>query len=379
MLGITLLFYGVFLLTYFLWFQAGYILQFPHLLRTVSPLMYLTGPFFYFYVRNTLSGRKGLAKKDLVHFVPAILHFIDLMPFYLLSGEEKLEIATLIVADLNSLHWNASGMVDIAFHYMFRLALLLGYYLYALVLLGRHMPFRSQLALVSKHKNWFLLSFYLTGMVILGHSGYEFVNYLSWKGLLSESFFSVFFANLTFLSLIVLILYINFRQENIFQASGDAVITAPSVVKEKELQRTVDNAPPLVREEGSIAVENEISESKELLASREKLLLRIQDRKVFTQKGITLPEFSKSLGLSQKTVSATIHQISGKRFNDWVNTYRVAMAVEKIEEGYLDDYTLESLADLVGFNSRTTFFNAFNKEKGCSPSEYWVKFQNGAY
>ena len=48
LLGWSLLFYSLFFLVYFLWFHAGWILKFPHLIRTVNPLMFLTAPFFYF-------------------------------------------------------------------------------------------------------------------------------------------------------------------------------------------------------------------------------------------------------------------------------------------------------------------------------------------
>lgn len=373
MLGVTLLFYTIFLLTFFLWFQAGYILYFPHMLRTVSPLMYLSGPFFYFYVRNTLSGKKGLTKKDFVHFIPALLHFIDLIPFYILSTEEKLEISKLIVADLNSLNWNASGVIDIAFHYVLRLILLLGYYFYSLYLLTKRYDFASQFSMIWRGKNWFVLSFYLTGFLIIGHAGYELFNYLIWKNWISLGFIPIIFANFVIIGLLLMNICINFRPEYIFQAKsdGDDRSQVSSLTKPK--------SSLLVRahvfQESGDGLMGEVQEEKDLEVYREKLLSFVQNQKVFTQKGISLPQFSKEIGLSQKTVSAAIHHISGKRFNDWINTYRIAMAVEKIEDGYLDDYTLESLGDLVGFNSRTTFFNAFKKEKGCSPSEYWVRFQ----
>ena len=374
MLGVTLLFYTIFLLTFFLWFQAGYILYFPHMLRTVSPLMYLSGPFFYFYVRNTLLGNKGLTKMDFVHFIPALLHFIDLIPFYLLSTEEKLEMSKMIVADLNSLNWIASGVIDIAFHYVLRLILLLGYYFYSLYLLTKRYDFASQFSMIWRGKNWFVLSFYLTGFLIIGHAGHEFFNYLILKNLLSLDFIPLVFAYITIAGLFLMNISINFRPEYIFQLTSEGTGRSHAAPISKPKASVLVRAN--VFQENGDGHWEEVQEEKDLEVYREKLLSFVQNQKVFTSKGISLPQFSKEIGLSQKTVSAAIHHISGKRFNDWINTYRIAMAVEKIEDGYLDDYTLESLGDLVGFNSRTTFFNAFKKEKGCSPSEYWVRFQD---
>jgi AraC-like DNA-binding protein len=79
--------------------------------------------------------------------------------------------------------------------------------------------------------------------------------------------------------------------------------------------------------------------------------------------------------VSPKSVSYTINREFGKGFNEFLNQYRVEYAISKIEDGYLDDYTLEALGEISGFNSRTTFFNAFKKEMGFSPSEFWKKFQ----
>jgi AraC-like DNA-binding protein len=37
---------------------------------------------------------------------------------------------------------------------------------------------------------------------------------------------------------------------------------------------------------------------------------------------------------------------------------------------------MEGLSFSVGFKSRVTFYNAFKKEKGCSPSTFWNGFEN---
>jgi len=111
LLGWSLLFYSLFFLVYFLWFHAGWILKFPHLIRTVNPLMFLTAPFFYFYIRNSLFDRQGLVLKDALHFLPALLHVLELMPFYLMGYERKLELAKIFVEDPKMLNLYANGIV----------------------------------------------------------------------------------------------------------------------------------------------------------------------------------------------------------------------------------------------------------------------------
>jgi YesN/AraC family two-component response regulator len=63
------------------------------------------------------------------------------------------------------------------------------------------------------------------------------------------------------------------------------------------------------------------------------------------------------------------------RFNDFTNKYRVAYIKEKINEKYLDSYTLKSLASEAGFSNLTTFITAFKKIENCTPSEYLLKLK----
>ena len=96
---------------------------------------------------------------------------------------------------------------------------------------------------------------------------------------------------------------------------------------------------------------------------------------VITNPNLCLSLLAEMLDLSPKVVSHVINKEFNNGFNELLNKHRVQYAIEKIEEGYLDFYTLEALGEESGFNSRTTFFNAFKKETGNSPSEYWKKFQ----
>ena len=61
----------------------------PHFYKTGSLVGYLYGPIFYFFIIATVNGDFKLRLRDLVHFIPFSLHFLELLPFFLLSGEEK--------------------------------------------------------------------------------------------------------------------------------------------------------------------------------------------------------------------------------------------------------------------------------------------------
>jgi AraC-like DNA-binding protein len=64
----------------------------PHFYKTGSLVGYLYGPIFYFFIISTVNGDFKLRLRDLVHFIPFSLHFLELLPFFILSGDEKRSI-----------------------------------------------------------------------------------------------------------------------------------------------------------------------------------------------------------------------------------------------------------------------------------------------
>ena len=63
---------------------------YPHLLKIQDPFYLLGAPLLFLYVRTLIKGSAGSGKKDLLHFLPAALCFLYLLPFYFQSGAAKL-------------------------------------------------------------------------------------------------------------------------------------------------------------------------------------------------------------------------------------------------------------------------------------------------
>ena len=60
-------------------------------------LYYLIGPLAYFYVRSILTDNAKLRKADFLHFVPSIVFFTALIPYYFTPLAYKEEVAEQIV------------------------------------------------------------------------------------------------------------------------------------------------------------------------------------------------------------------------------------------------------------------------------------------
>ena len=61
----------------------------PHFFKTGSLVGYLYGPIFYLFLSSTVNGDFKFRFKHLAHFIPFIFHFFELLPFFMLSAEEK--------------------------------------------------------------------------------------------------------------------------------------------------------------------------------------------------------------------------------------------------------------------------------------------------
>ena len=97
--------------------------------------------------------------------------------------------------------------------------------------------------------------------------------------------------------------------------------------------------------------------------------------KPYLIKGLNISQVAVEINIPAKLMSFIINQHFEMRFNDFTNKYRVAYIKEKINEKYLDSYTLNSLASEAGFSNLTTFIAAFKKIENCTPSEYLLKLK----
>lgn len=95
-----------------------------------------------------------------------------------------------------------------------------------------------------------------------------------------------------------------------------------------------------------------------------------QNERLYLKNRLTIEDVVISVGSTKKKVQKAILINTQLNFNDFVNTYRVDKSIELINNNYLVKMNLKSLAIASGFNSHQTFFRAFKKVKGCTPTEY---------
>lgn len=127
----------------------------------------------------------------------------------------------------------------------------------------------------------------------------------------------------------------------------------------------------------AVAVDSEKGSASSLLPDLEEWKGRIEglmtEKRMYENPELTVAEFSVLLGTHAKKISQVVNQGFGMNFNDFVNSYRVAAVINKMNEGEHTIQTLLALAFECGFNSKSTFNRAFKKQTGLSPNDFVKK------
>lgn len=107
-------------------------------------------------------------------------------------------------------------------------------------------------------------------------------------------------------------------------------------------------------------------------AARRRILAKLQDvmerQHIYKQASLSLRQLSEELRESPRYLSQVINQDLGTSFYDWVNRYRIETAKESLLNK--PDKTILTIAEDVGFNSKSTFNTAFRHYTQMTPSEY---------
>jgi len=100
------------------------------------------------------------------------------------------------------------------------------------------------------------------------------------------------------------------------------------------------------------------------------IILEFETRQYFADNLASLSELAKKIGDSPHHVSQVINEKLNKSFFELLASYRVEKAKIIIAEDKENKLTVEEISELVGYNSKTAFNNAFKKLSWKTPSEF---------
>lgn len=121
--------------------------------------------------------------------------------------------------------------------------------------------------------------------------------------------------------------------------------------------KTSDAIPPIITRE-----------EKDLL--QEKLQKVMDEKKPFTNPRFSLDDLCLLLGINKRKAGYLINHVMNNNFYGLVNEYRVEESIKLLNSDEHKKFTIETIALMSGFQSKSSFYAAFKKYKNITPGEY---------
>lgn len=353
-----LLINNIYSLSHYAAIDSGNIYFIAVMLVHFTPLYLLLGPLFYFYVRGLINDDASLSKKDIIHFIPAILVLINISPYLFFSVDQKLIYATEVIKNPTNIFNYKFLFLSPTLSFISRPIFAISY-----VILSANLIYKKGLNEVYRDMQPKLIYRWLISLIgmslllyfsfllfsIIGYKTRnlqetqlrsEYILYGTGLGLLLLNFSLLFFPN---------ILY------GLPQLDFD-------MLKQNKTILQIDTS--IKKEVKSF----EISEDKlSLLKSKiDAYLLTLP----YTSLNFTLSVMSAETDIPAHHLSYYLNEHLQINFNTWKNDLRINHVINLIKNGSYESLTLDALSKQSGFGSRSSFINAFKLKTGQTPSEY---------
>ena len=93
----------------------------------------------------------------------------------------------------------------------------------------------------------------------------------------------------------------------------------------------------------------------------------MREDELYLDASLSMQKLAKHIFTSPNYISQTLNESLGMNFFDYVNKYRVDAAKRMLHQS---NNTVLDIAMSVGFNAKSSFYTAFKKETGQTPSQY---------
>jgi AraC-like DNA-binding protein len=100
------------------------------------------------------------------------------------------------------------------------------------------------------------------------------------------------------------------------------------------------------------------------------IIVEFEKREYFSESLASLSDLAKKIGESPHHVSQVLNEKLNKSFFELLASYRVEKAKKILAEDTAIKLTIEEISEMVGYNSKTAFNNAFKKLTNNTPSEF---------
>jgi AraC-like DNA-binding protein len=355
--------------------ETKFILKVPFLFRLPSPVYYLMFPAAYLYVKLIVTDRVSLKKSDYLHFTPALVHLIEMTPFYLKSNPEKIAVINNIYnLDINMYAHN-EGWLPPFIHNIIR-----GFIGIVYAIAMWRMLQKSKIIMSLSNKLYFnkILQWLKIFTIMNGMLGLIVIETLTFTFIPSE--IRSLSVNLTFITILIISnYYLLFHPEILYGLSKLTLSTLSGLENIKVEVKKKKNDTILLN---SSLVKNEIPEERIGPPLLNEYKIQVNDyiiqSAVYLNPDLSIFDLSRATTIPVHHLRLLINKNTGQRFNDFINEYRIQHMQTLINNGALLNKTLETLAFECGFSSKPAFIRGVKKLTNQTPGAYFKPKKSSA-
>ena len=352
-LAIYLLSYSIFPVSFYYTYIAKDTFWLAIFLNNFTPLYLLGGPCLYFYVKGTIEDKLSFKWLDILHLIPAMVYFIGTAPYLFSSFEYKLQTATAIIENIESIKTiRLNWILPFKLNFLFRPIIVCGYIIAAYRILyvkAKSLPVPSrQFKLIAR---WI--------MILLTTSLVLMILYLAVSSLFNERNIKNTLQDLDNLH---------------FVTVGIVMIVPVSMLLFPQILYGLPN-----REQENSSLENNpsknltepIQRNNEAFKKLSETILNYFDKeKPFLEQNFNLTDLASALKVPQHHISYCFSDFIEMSFTRLRAKKRVDYAKELMLRTNTKEISLDQIAERSGFSSRSSFFSSFKDFTGMTPSEF---------
>ncbi|MEE9364412.1 MAG: AraC family transcriptional regulator [Cellulophaga sp.] len=301
-------------------------------------LVLFFGPLLYLYFISSMYLDFKLGKKHVLHLIPFVLVFLIFIPrFFSVSHLERVIFYQSYHSYLEAKMYSTINVITVVFYFVL---ILIELKKYKKILLEnysdkRYFNYKWLKQLIILLALLFVFSFLRTAIIYFG---------------INEAILNVrIFHTILLLLFVTWVILKSLYSPEIFKP----IDTKHRLVKDLYLENFNDKK--------SAKVYNE-----EIL----RLKSYIEKNQPFLRPSLTIKELANEIRMETQDLSILINRYIGKHFFDFINEYRIKMAIKILQNpNRKSSHILEILYE-VGFNSKSSFHRAFRKYTGKTPKEY---------
>ncbi|WP_316814314.1 helix-turn-helix domain-containing protein [Pedobacter heparinus] len=344
--------------------NSSYQAIFPFFHQLFTPLYFAAPACFFLYICHFIGPRKRLSRWEWLHFIPAAMAVMHVIPWPFSPAINWSAILAQIVENKQLFISEKSGLLPASLYYIGRPMLVLGY-----LLATWYVAFNSKLLKAKEKqipgKKWILL-------FLKAATFFQLISFLPLlAGTQDRTFANSIFVVIGCVVLLAIVVFILHRPEIFYSYLFTPADGSAEEHVAKDFVSVSKAAVPLKEPLTLVPASKKVILLPDQSSAYASLMVSFMEKdQPFLLSDFQIIDLAGALNVPVHHCSFVINNVIDKNFRDWINGYRIQHFMVQYPL-YAHKKTIEAVAHESGFKSLATFYNAFKKETGLMPKAYF--------